>query len=104
MEKVPKLFNLEPGTCPQANTLREKNAVATFLSGNTDYSAAEMAQRITLTSSIAYAERSRHRLDICRPTGSVAAPVVIFFMAVRGGAATRNSIAMWRRRWRDAAT
>jgi acetyl esterase/lipase len=38
-----------------------------------------MAQRITLTSSIAYAERSRHRLDICRPSASVAAPVIIFF-------------------------
>jgi acetyl esterase/lipase len=55
------------------------NAAATFLSGNTDYSAVEMAQRITLTSSIAYAERSRHRLDICRPSRSVAAPVIIFF-------------------------
>jgi acetyl esterase/lipase len=40
---------------------------------------ADMAHRITLTSSIAYADRSRHRLDICRPNGSVAAPVIIFF-------------------------
>jgi acetyl esterase/lipase len=34
---------------------------------------------IKLTRSIAYAERSRQRLDICRPDGAVAAPVVVFF-------------------------
>jgi acetyl esterase/lipase len=52
---------------------------ATFLSGSADYSVVDMTHRITLTSSIAYAERSRHRLDICRPQDSVAAPVIIFF-------------------------
>jgi acetyl esterase/lipase len=56
-----------------------ENAAATFLSGSADYSVADMTHRITLTSSIGYAERSRHRLDICRPNGSVAAPVIIFF-------------------------
>ncbi len=34
---------------------------------------------IKLTRSIAYAERSRHRLDVCRPAGAAAAPVVVFF-------------------------
>jgi acetyl esterase/lipase len=38
-----------------------------------------MGTAIELTRSIAYAERSRHRLDICRPVGAVAAPVVVFF-------------------------
>jgi acetyl esterase/lipase len=38
-----------------------------------------MAFRIQLTQSIAYADRSRHRLDVCRPRGPAAAPVVIFF-------------------------
>ncbi|MGE5367179.1 MAG: alpha/beta hydrolase [Betaproteobacteria bacterium] len=38
-----------------------------------------MLFRIRLTQSIAYAERSRHRLDVCRPRGAVAAPVIIFF-------------------------
>jgi acetyl esterase/lipase len=38
-----------------------------------------MAFRIQLTQSIAYAGRSRHRLDVCRPRGVAAAPVVIFF-------------------------
>ena len=38
-----------------------------------------MAFRIQLTQSIAYADRSRHRLDVCRPRGAAAAPVVIFF-------------------------
>jgi acetyl esterase/lipase len=38
-----------------------------------------MVFRIQLTQSIAYAERSRHRLDVCRPRGVVAAPVIIFF-------------------------
>src|ERR1700751_2509823 len=40
---------------------------------------APMPFRIQLTQSIGYAERSRHRLDVCRPRGAVAAPVVIFF-------------------------
>lgn len=38
-----------------------------------------MAFRIQLTQSVAYAERSRHRLDVCQPRGAVAAPVIIFF-------------------------
>jgi acetyl esterase/lipase len=38
-----------------------------------------MPFRIQLTPSIAYAERSRHRLDVCRPRDAVAAPVIIFF-------------------------
>lgn len=38
-----------------------------------------MALGIQLTRSIAYAERSRHRLDVCRPRNAVGAPVVIFF-------------------------
>ncbi len=40
---------------------------------------AVMVFRIQLTQSIAYAERSRHRLDVCRPRDAVAAPVIIFF-------------------------
>jgi acetyl esterase/lipase len=40
---------------------------------------APMPFRIQLTQSIAYAERSRHRLDVCRPGGAAAAPVIIFF-------------------------
>jgi acetyl esterase/lipase len=38
-----------------------------------------MPFRIHLTQSIAYAEHSRHRLDVCRPRGIAAAPVIIFF-------------------------
>ncbi len=38
-----------------------------------------MATGIKLTRSIAYAEHSRHRLDVCRPAAAVAAPVVVFF-------------------------
>ena len=38
-----------------------------------------MTFRIQLTQSVAYAERSRHRLDVCQPRGAVAAPVIIFF-------------------------
>jgi acetyl esterase/lipase len=38
-----------------------------------------MVFRIQLSQSIAYAESSRHRLDVCRPRHAVAAPVVIFF-------------------------
>ena len=38
-----------------------------------------MPFRIQLTPSIAYAERSRHRLDVCRPREAVGAPVIIFF-------------------------
>lgn len=34
---------------------------------------------IETTRSVVYAERSRHRLDICRPAGAVTAPVVVFF-------------------------
>ncbi len=34
---------------------------------------------IQLTRSIAYAERVRQRLDICRPVDAVAAPVIVFF-------------------------
>jgi acetyl esterase/lipase len=40
---------------------------------------APMPFRIQLTQSIAYAERSRHRLDVCRPRGAAAAPVIVFF-------------------------
>ena len=40
---------------------------------------APMPFRIQLTQSIAYAARSRHRLDVCRPRGAAAAPVIIFF-------------------------
>lgn len=40
---------------------------------------APMPFRIQLTQSIAYAECSRHRLDVCRPRGPAAAPVIIFF-------------------------
>jgi acetyl esterase/lipase len=40
---------------------------------------AVMAFRIQLTQSIAYADRSRHRLDVCCPRGVAAAPVIIFF-------------------------
>jgi acetyl esterase/lipase len=40
---------------------------------------APMPFRIQLIQSIAYAERSRHRLDVCRPRGAAAAPVIIFF-------------------------
>jgi hypothetical protein len=35
---------------------------------------APMPFRIQLTQSIAYAERSRHRLDVCRPRDAVAIP------------------------------
>lgn len=38
-----------------------------------------MGTGIKLACSIAYAERSRHSLDICRPANAVAAPVVVFF-------------------------
>jgi acetyl esterase/lipase len=38
-----------------------------------------MALGIQLTHSIAYAERSRHRLDVCRPRKAVGAPVIVFF-------------------------
>ncbi|HUI11943.1 MAG TPA: alpha/beta hydrolase [Xanthobacteraceae bacterium] len=38
-----------------------------------------MGSAIQLTSSIAYAAHSRHRLDICRPASAVGAPVVVFF-------------------------
>jgi acetyl esterase/lipase len=38
-----------------------------------------MVFRIQLTPSIPYAERSRHRLDLCRPRNASAAPVVVFF-------------------------
>jgi acetyl esterase/lipase len=38
-----------------------------------------MVFRIQLTQSIAYAEHSRHRLDVCRPRGVAAAPVIVFF-------------------------
>ena len=40
---------------------------------------APMPFRIQLTQSIAYAERSRHRLDVCWPRAATAAPVIIFF-------------------------
>jgi acetyl esterase/lipase len=40
---------------------------------------APMPFRIQLTQSIAYAERSRHRLDVCRPHAAAAAPVIVFF-------------------------
>ena len=68
-----------PGRAGNRPCARHENAAATFLSGNTDYSIIEMAVHIALTSSIAYAERSRHRLDICRPSDAIDAPVIIFF-------------------------
>jgi acetyl esterase/lipase len=49
------------------------------LVGSTTYVFAAMVLGIQLTRSIAYAERSRHRLDVCRPRNTVGAPVVIFF-------------------------
>jgi acetyl esterase/lipase len=52
-----------------------------------------MGTAIKLTCSIAYAERSRHRLDICRPGGAVAAPVVVFFY---GGAWRSGNKALYR--------
>ena len=52
-----------------------------------------MGTAIKLTCSIAYAERSRHRLDICRPDGAVAAPVVVFFY---GGAWRSGNKALYR--------
>ena len=55
---------------------------------------AVMVFRIQLTQSIAYAERSRHRLDFCRPRDAVAAPVIIFFTVATSRAAIRNCIAM----------
>ena len=68
-----------PGRAGNRPCARHENAAATFLSGNTDYSIIDMAVHIALTSSIAYAERSRHRLDICRPSDAIDAPVIIFF-------------------------
>jgi acetyl esterase/lipase len=38
-----------------------------------------MSSGIEITQSIVYADRARHRLDVCRPAGAVAAPVVVFF-------------------------
>lgn len=38
-----------------------------------------MGTGIIVSHSIAYATHSRHRLDICRPAGATAAPVVVFF-------------------------
>jgi len=38
-----------------------------------------MRQVIRFTSSIAYAERSRQTLDVCRPVNAASAPVVVFF-------------------------
>jgi acetyl esterase/lipase len=38
-----------------------------------------MWQAIKITRSIAYAGRSRHTLDVCRPADAVAAPVIVFF-------------------------
>jgi acetyl esterase/lipase len=52
-----------------------------------------MGTAIKLTCSIAYAERSRHRLDICRPDGAEAAPVVVFFY---GGAWRSGNKALYR--------
>jgi len=52
-----------------------------------------MGNRIELTRSIAYAERSRHRLDICRPAAALAAPVVVFFY---GGAWRSGSKELYR--------
>jgi acetyl esterase/lipase len=49
------------------------------LVGSTTYISAAMAFSIQLTHSIAYAERSRHRLDVCRPRNAVGAPVIVFF-------------------------
>lgn len=48
---------------------------------------------IKLTHSIAYAERARHRLDVCRPVDAVAAPVVVFFY---GGAWRRGNKELYR--------
>lgn len=38
-----------------------------------------LPHRIALTTSIAYAEGARHKLDVCRPRSATAAPVVVFF-------------------------
>jgi acetyl esterase/lipase len=38
-----------------------------------------MGTGIRFTGSIAYAAHSRHRLDVCQPTGAHMAPVVVFF-------------------------
>jgi acetyl esterase/lipase len=38
-----------------------------------------MRQAIQIARSIAYAERARHTLDVCRPVDAVAAPVIVFF-------------------------
>jgi acetyl esterase/lipase len=38
-----------------------------------------MGNAIKFTRSVAYAARSRHRLDICQPVDAVGAPVVVFF-------------------------
>jgi acetyl esterase/lipase len=38
-----------------------------------------MRHATALSRSIAYAEGSRHTLDICRPTDAVTAPVIVFF-------------------------
>jgi acetyl esterase/lipase len=54
---------------------------------------AGMGTAIKLTRSIAYAERLRHRLDICGPAGAVAAPVVVFFY---GGAWRSGNKALYR--------
>ncbi len=48
---------------------------------------------IKLTRSIAYAERARQRLDICRPVDAVAAPVIVFFY---GGAWRSGNKALYR--------
>ncbi len=52
-----------------------------------------MRQPLKITRSIAYAARSRHRLDICRPADAVAAPVVVFFY---GGAWRSGHKALYR--------
>jgi acetyl esterase/lipase len=52
-----------------------------------------MRRATRITCSIAYAERTRHTLDVCRPPNAVAAPVVVFFY---GGAWRSGNKEMYR--------
>jgi acetyl esterase/lipase len=52
-----------------------------------------MAPAIKITQSIVYADKARHRLDVCRPTHAAGAPVVVFFY---GGAWRSGSKGLYR--------
>ncbi len=54
---------------------------------------AAMRRAIKTTRSIAYAGRSRHTLDVCRPADAIAAPVIVFFY---GGAWRSGNKGMYR--------